>query len=135
MSTSGTFEEFVYYLPANDYPQSIESLKGADTGFAAAVRTQQIVVYDDIHATLQGVQHGPSFTPTSPDASDCGSMICCPVKVRPLPNIPTIPLVITIKCDEPEIFMNRKRTRYKLLLQQFVDRICLEFYNEILENN
>ena len=134
MTLSATFESFFYYLPANEYPQSVETLKGSDTGFSEAASTQQMIVYEDIQAILKNVSQGPRFTSTNADRSDCGSMICYPVKVQPLVGIPAVPFVISVKCDESEIFTSRKKPRYELLLRPFVDRICLEFYNSILES-
>ena len=130
MDQNGRFHTFRAFYPMNLQPQVPQSFYGKNTGFAEAARTRQVLVMHDLGKEAKRLKR---YVPST--SQDSGSMICFPIEVQPLTGRPTVPFVLSIKCDEPKAFKISKRERYIFLIQQFADRIRLEYYNEILEGD
>lgn len=125
---SGKFAHFRLFFPENLHPASSENLNSKKSAFAVAAKQGTMLIIEDIEKELK--LSNSKYVASVSDEGNIGSIICIPIDIQPLDDLPKVPLVLSIKCDLPKVFTNKLKARYDFLSRPFVERIRLEFYNE-----
>jgi len=92
----------------------------------SSIKRKKLVIVEDIEKELKKPLSKRRFVLTS-SGRNKGSILCFPINDSFLQQIKTI-LVISIYCSSPFSFYNSKKDGYKEILRRFADRILIEYY-------
>jgi hypothetical protein len=116
---------FESYYPSSEKPRSeLRALQLEASGFSRAKLSGKILVVESIKKEGRK-KSKPRFAITHPSRKDeDGSMICYPVKLK---GTNQIPYVISVCASESGYFREAHATVYESILQNFEQRIVLEY--------
>lgn len=117
-------ESLKYLSYYKDRPKSKEDELMEDCSCVKkAYKTNKTVIVDDINKELQKENTEKCFKKTSSNR-DYGSIICFPFSDS---RIKDAVLVLSVYCNQPGVFIEKKMNVYRTILKKFADRILIEY--------
>ncbi len=117
-------EEFVCWHPGDVRPRNtVQKLQHEECTFSVARRTKEIVVIEDV-AKESAKQAGQRFHRTN---GAQGSIIAYPVIDR---GTDEVPYVLSVCAAEPNSLLEKNKAVYEFLLEQFAQRVVMEYHFE-----
>lgn len=111
-------------FPSDEAPKaSVAGLNNPKSAISIAVKTQDMVLIEDIAKELQKPKTKRRYVDTGNDEDNSGSIICYPVYHAG--NI-AYPYVISVHSNEPRYFRNEFKQLYEHSLQRFALRLSVE---------